>query len=761
MYEISKQSMRDFYQSMPAGPIDEKIMPKTEQGKKAYHIRRQIFQEMDCFLKEHPAMPPVLLKSKLHMLIAESFEPVIFDGNPFFFEMGLRERNCWGATAGVAMSPSYWMERSYRPLLIEKHPLVRELEKFTSIAYSWSESGLCAMPAPFDRDHHSLGYTLLFSNGINGLLEQLYHKIKEFPEGSESGHFCQAAIESCKALIRVAEKFAASAEKLLENCADENRKFLTMICETAKRIPANPPKTFYEGLAMLLFTREAVATLEGIGISQFGRVDLLLGDLYEQDLASGRITEEQARELLGLWMMHTDIKFDLEKNGWPETSTCIQLGGCDASGNPVYNHVTRMFIEEHHRLGLVNPKLNCRYSQNSPKEYLQVIGKAVLAGHNNFVLINDDIIIQGLVDNGAELEDARGYVNGGCQETMIEGCGHTEGAALYVSVSKLLELFLNHNGRFSYVKALDSADTFEEFYDKFLRCLKHFFNFMTDERNTRQYYEKSWQQCPLYSATQTGCIDNGKDYVYGGAKYNFSTIALVGFATVADSLFAIKTLVYDQKKVSLEELRQILKENWVGNEVLRRTAIALPKYGHNVKEVDVLADRYLSDLAGHIRSLKNERGGNYIPSLFVYYYYSYFSSALGATPDGRRKADLMSQGCAPSQLQGIKDITMPVKSMQNVDFTVCGGGTAVIDMQLPLSSAFTPEHFASFIRACNLYQCPTIQPNVVSVDDLKDAKIHPENHKNLIVRISGLSAFFVALNPEVQDEIIARNQYQL
>ena len=142
---------------------------------------------------------------------------------------------------------------------------------------------------------------------------------------------------------------------------------------------------------MLIFMREVVAHMENIGISQFGHVDRLPGSLYENDLKNGNITEEEARKLISIWMMQTDIKYDLEHNSWPETSTCIQLGGCDKNGKPVFNQVTKMFIEEHYNNKLVNPKLNCRYYADSPEEYLKIIGRAVLSGYNNFALINDDV----------------------------------------------------------------------------------------------------------------------------------------------------------------------------------------------------------------------------------------------------------------------------------------------------------------------------------------------------------------------------------
>ncbi len=755
MYEIQKKSMASYYQKMA---LKDDRLADDACNEQFFRIQSTIFDEMDVFYKENPDTPTILLKSRLHTLMAKYFEPVIFAQNPFFFEMGMREADSWGISN---INPGTWLHKRIREKIHTEHPIVPELEARFKPVFDLEDLGLCSADSSFDGDHHTLGYTNMFKYGLNGLIKQATEQMERFDVGSDEYYFCLAAIESCQAVIAIAEKFAAKATQILAQCTDEKEKhYLGMIAESAAYVPANPPRTFYEGLAFLLFTREIASTLEAIGVSQLGHVDRLLGPFYEADIEAGRITEDEARELIGIWMLHTDIKFDLEHNSWPETSTCIQLGGCDENGIPVFNMVSRIFMEEHHRLGLINPKLNCRYSSNSPDEYIKAAGEIMLKGHNNFVMINDEIIIPGLTKSGVDEKDARLYVNGGCQETMLEGFGHTEGVAFYASMPRVLDLFLQGDGD-EFVKGKTQYDSFDAFYEDFMDALKGFFYKMIDWRNTRQQYYKQLTVAPFFSATQTGCIENGKDYSHGGAKYNFSTISLIGLGTLADSLYAVKSLVFEQKKVTLEELADILKHNWEGNDLLQRIAITLPKYGHNDKDADTMAAKFLSDFTGMLRVKTNERGGTYIPSLFVYYHFETFARCLRATPDGRKAYELISAGAAPGNLRPIKDVTTPVKSMQNVDFTMCGGGSAVLDVKLPLSKSMNAELFTAFIRACGNYHCPTIQPNVVSQEELLDAKLHPENHKNLIVRICGLSAYFVALTNEVQDEIIARNMYSM
>ena len=748
MYTKFKDQLSEHYAQLSGDP-------ETPLFSRAYAIREKIYREMDEFYESEKN--PALLKSHLHTLIAREFEPKIFSESPFFFEMSLRERFSWGRKQ---LSPSSWTENRLKEVVDNEHPLAKFLETQAWV-YFQNDVGICRIPGSFDRDHNTLGYTSLFAEGIDGILARIREAIKAETD-TEKLAFLTATEESCIALLSVAEKFSNKADEILkDDPSPQEIKFLTMIRDTAKRIPKSPPATFYEGLAMLLFTREVVATLENIGISQLGHVDRLLGKLYEDDIASGRITEDEARDLVTRWMMYTDIKFDLEHNSWPETSTCIQLGGCDENGIAVYNNVTRIIIEEHHKAGLVNPKLNCRYSEKSPDEYLKLIGKALTEGHNNFVLINDNIIIPGLVRNGVDLQDARRFVSGGCQETMIEGCGHTEGAAVYVSLPRILDLFLRPDDRFNWIKAVGEPKSFDEFYKEFLASLKSFLSILFEQRNVRQSFNKIWQQCPLFSATQDGCIENRRDYSDGGATYNFSTAALVGLGTLVDSLYALKKLVYETGDVSLSEFKEILAANWQGYDDIHCKALSLPKYCQANEEVDVMANGLLNELAEFVGKTKNERGGSYIPSLFVYYYFEYFAAPLRATPDGRKNGDLLSMGCGPSRTFTNPDITKPLRSMKNIDFSLCRGGSAVLDIQLPISNGFTPDIFVALVRASAGLNFPTLQPSAVSKEALIDAKVHPENHRDLIVRISGLSAYFIALTPKMQEEIIERTVYNV
>ena len=764
MYNLVKNEMTEYYRKVDLlSPIlfrEDIELRDKDMSKKMTDLFNMIYDGMDTFYNANPETPSVLLKSRIHTLMAEHCEPVIFLENPFFFELGYGHSRSRGL---IRNTPSCWLTETKNAKMLKNHPEYAEATDKYKTFIDGKTNNLCfiGFNLCFDLDHLTLGYTKLFEVGVRGLMEQAKEQIKSFEKGSQEYDFCSAVIESLDATILIAHKFADKAEELLKACKNERQRAnLEMIAETARKIPEYPPKTFYEGLAMLVFMREVVAVLDNNAISQLGHVDRLLGDLYKEDLKAGRITEEEARRLISIWMMFSDIRFDVENNEWPETSACVELGGCDAEGNIVFNDVTKMFVEEQLRLNLINPKLNCRYSSNSPDEYLKLLGKAQLAGHNAFVYFNDDAIIEHLMKSGVEKKDARLYVSGGCQETMIEGCGHTEGTALYFSLLRVFDAFLREDKNTEAVPVLDKAETFEEFYEKFISAFDKFFNYMIDMRHYRLSFYKNAISFPLYSATQQGCIESGTDYVNGGAKYNLSTITIAGFANVADSLYSVKTLVFDQKRLTLDEFRNILENNWQGEELFRQEVINLPKYGHADADVDSLANRLLKDVSGIIGSRENDRGGRYITSLFTYSFNRKFAPLLRATPDGRMDYEYIAQSCGPSTIKAIKDVTMPIKSLHNVDLSVCGGAVAVLDLMLPASSNFDEDRFTAFLKACSKYNCVAMQTNVLSRDVLLDAQKNPQNYKGLIVRISGLSAYFVALTPEVQNEIINRNFYK-
>ena len=613
----------------------------------------------------------------------------------------------------------------------------------------------------FDFDHHCLNYTKLLSIGINGIINEIRERL-EIASSPEETDFLESAERSCRSMIRVAARFAEKACIMLKNENDPDaRKNLELIVSTAKKLPASPPSNFYEGLAAILFLREATASMESIGISVIGHLDRLLNKLYRMDIQSGKISREDASDMLAAWMLHTDVKFHVDENQWPETSTCIELGGVDADGYEVYSDLTKLIIETHAAHKLLNPKLNCRFSTSSPQEYISLVAEKVAEGHNNFALLNDNTIIPACIRSGKTEKEARLYVNGGCQETIVEGVEHSAGAYFYFNVARVLDLAFSPlsggTDEFNVLPdPLENVKSFEELYISFIASLKRA---VCKGGTWLASAGTEWPDinpCPFFSASLEGCLKNAKDYTAGGAKYNPAGIALVGFGTVVDSLYAVKEAVFVKKWLTMNNLRMALSANWAGYEDIRARMAAIPKFGHGNTETEWLAVRFARDLAGICSGLKNERGGPFQPSLFVYYLFSVFGEHTNGTPDGRHAGDFLSQGISPGRVNppdSISEIIRAVSAVDLMDFP----GNAVLDLQVPLGSgAGTSKALAAVITTFGKLGGATLQPNCVSIATLMDAQTNPDKHGDIIVRISGLSAKYVCLDKKVQDEIIQR-----
>ncbi len=720
-------------------------------------MTREIQVLLDEEEREQSEWPGVLLKARLQEIIAERFEPVIFPHSPFYFEMGITPAKNWG-TPWSEMPGSILFRQRYE-WFWKDHPQEAEELKLRT------ELNLDTHPGPVDFDHHYYNYSRVLKSGLHGVLEDAECELSRCKNDEETA-FIRAAIMSINAVLLIADKFAAKAREMLGDKMDaESSKFLEMIAETASEVPRRAPRSFYEGLACIWFLREVCGSVDAIGVSVLGHPDRQLIGLYRADIEAGRITREEAEDLIARWMLPTDCKFNLDENAWPETSATLMLGGCDETGAPVYNELTAMFIEQHHKHNLINPKLNCRYGHFSPSEYFHLLGDKILAGHNVFALINDDVLISANQKYGKRLEDCRNYGAGGCQETIVEGVEHSAGAYYYLNLPLVLTLLMNpyeknvplldlyprHNSVLS-----DFAD-FEAFYTRILEWLHFYLRHGAETRTKCGVHWPEINPAPFYSAALYDCLLNHRDYTAGGGRYNPSGISLCGFGTMVDALYAVKKMCFEQEVVTVPELSEILRANWRDNEVLRRKVIALPKFGHGIEEVDELASRLADDLYAMTSGIRNERGGPVQLSFFVYYQFVYMSRETPATSDGRCDGEMFSQGIAPGRLQPAEEITSAINSLDMVDFSNYPGN-AVLDLQLPLGG-ISCEHLEAVIRGAGVAGVPTLQFNCVNIDDLKQAQVEPEKYRNLTVRISGLSARFVALDCSVQDEIISRNMF--
>jgi len=367
----------------------------------------EVERALHAFCAEHRELTPYQQKAHGYGVLAARCPITVFRHFPFYFEFDTgRPRTSLGE-GGI----DQWFK---------SEPFGAQL---TADACAWwqfsGESGLCHAWPVLDDNHHSIGNDNVFRGGLHGLIRQAEARMET--ANDEERDFLLSAIAGLRAQIAVAGRFADQAERLLKDEEDPViQQRLQRIAESARRCPAEPPSTFFEALNTLLFMREVTQGLEGNGNSVLGHLDRILWPYYQRDLAAGRLTRMEAKDLLCFAMALFDTRFGMrEKRNHCGTNTTVVIGGCDATGAPIFNEITRMIAEYYLEHSYVDPKLNARVSAEHPREYLELLAKLTAAGCNSLAIFNDDVIIPANAKMGKAVEDCRLYVGGGCQENLL------------------------------------------------------------------------------------------------------------------------------------------------------------------------------------------------------------------------------------------------------------------------------------------------------------------------------------------------------
>ena len=724
-----------------------------------YNYKNPLWKLMDEYAAAHPGLSAMQLKAAQYEIIAEKFQPVIFRNSPFYSEMGVKMAEShgepWNAAGG-------WLFNRNSHLFRDANP--SEYNQYIKAA----EYGIHQSYGPYpDFDHHCPPYSNVLENGLAHICKQAETELK-YCENKEESEFLECAIRGLRAVKLISEKFAFAAEKLLGETDDKTqRRFLEMIAKTAKEVPWRKPETFYEALCSIWFLHEILASIEGIGIYIVGHLDRVLGNLYLRDLKAGRLTPDEAYDLLCRFMIYTDCKFDSSKSvddsyNWQEFGEVVILGGCDESGAEVCNDVTFLILKAHHEQKMIYPKIHCRITRNTKQDFLDAINRDFLSGRNVISFLNDECIIPAQVKAGKRLEDARRYVAGGCWEIILEGYEHSAGANCYFKIPRIMDMSIHEHpdieastGIVCY--KIDGAKDFEDVYQIVIR------NAIRAIRKMCSAIGKNgsvWPQVSpglFFSACLSDCLKNRKDYTAGSGRYNPHGLPIGGLAILVDSLLAIRTLCFETKRHTLAELLTAVRANWEGHETLRAEALASPYFGDNATESNALTRRIIDEIYDSTRDLKNERGGPFQLGLYNYRDIIDQGKITFATPDGRRLGDYLTQGLTPSRLHHSVEITSTLNSGASLDLTKCPADSA-LTVSLSLSGV-TLQILGALERTFAASGIGMLQLNCVDKKQLLDAQKHPEQHQDLIVRLYGYSARFVNLNAEMQEEFISRNIY--
>ena len=696
----------------------------------------ELINKLNIMLTESEGFSSYELKTRMYELLSEACPVHLFNNCDFFFEISSgRPRSSWG---GLQSQVGSFLHSGERGKWIQEY-----LNKIQKDCQDSFFSGY----SPVSFDHHCPGYDEILNQGLIGIIHQAETLLQNCKDERKIEYY-NCVIRANKALKRLAERFSLEAERLKSETKDPIlREHFEKIANTAKRIPYNPAGSFYEGLCAVLFYRECVSSMEGIGFSTFGHLDRMLYPLYEKDIKSGAITKEEAFQLICDLLIYTEIRFDAKNRYW-ETSTTIELGGCDSEGNVVYNELTKMILDAVITLRTIDTKINCRISKNHPKEYLEKLAKLQMAKLPSFMMHNDDVLIPAKVRYGHKIEDAREYVGGGCHEIVLQGSEVCTRADSWVSLPRILLRSMELD---------NESDSFDSFYAGFLSDVKNYHEKIVEWKNQAEAHWCEYDPLILYSSSMKDCLKNGKDVTEGGARYNNTSLSMLGTATFIDSLYAIKQIVFEEKKYSLKEFYRVVSSNFSGFESLRNYIVnKLPKHGTDSKILNEFSSKVLCDLST-VAGQKNARGGNYLPVFYPHDLYRDMGLSLGATPDGRFKGMPLSRGVSPSEFIVTESPLDIIHSLKPIDFTRFAD-SFITEVTLPeiedeeQGIRVLTAIIEGFLEA----EGSSLQFNMINRDMLLKAQKNPEQHKNLIVRVCGYSAVFVHLNAKTQEEIVAR-----
>ncbi len=575
------------------------------------------------------------------------------------------------------------------------------------------------------------------------------------------------------------QKFMQRYADLLEEKADSYPKYTASMRELAKicqNLQNRPAQSFHEALQSTWFLFVVLHMESNASSFSPGRLDQILYPYYQKDLAEKKMDEDQALEMIEcLWLKFNEIVYLRNKNsakyfaGFP-IGFNVAVGGQDENGNDASNALSHLLIQAQEDIGLPQPNLSVRLFEHTDQALLTHAVKCVSKGSGMPQFFNDKAIVSPLMDLGISKQDALNYAIVGCVELTTHGNNLGWSDAAMFNMNKVLELTLNHGKCLLTGKQmgpdLGSLSTYASFSDLEAAYQKMMDYFIEKMIPCCEGVEKAHIDClptPFLSAVIDDCMDKGMDVTAGGAHYNLSGIQMIQVANLADSLAAIKELVYDKKKVDASHLEKALQNNFVGDEVLRQMLLhRVPKYGNDVAWVDELGAKWALYFREQLRKYKNYRNGPYHTGMYTVSAHVPMGQNVGASADGRFAQDPLADG-GLSAVYGrdIQGPTAVLKSVSKMDNS-CTTNGGLLNMKF-LPDFFKTEagitKFCNFLRAFVDLEVPHIQFNVVSKENLLDAQKHPDQYRSLTVRVAGYTAYFTELAGDLQNEIIARTSY--
>ena len=673
--------------------------------------------------------------------------------------------------------------------------------------------------------HVTVKYWEVLEIGFEGIMEKAQKELDGCSVGdgnyARKSHFLEAVILSCKAVIDYAGRYAKLAQEMAAQISDPVRKQeLLVIAENCSRVPAKGAQNFYEACQSFWFVQQLLQ-MESSGHSiSPGRFDQYMYPYYKKDMEAGTITREFAQELMDcIWVKLNDLnkcRDAASAEGFAGYSLFQNLiaGGQNKEGEDVTNDLSVMCIQASMHVHLPAPSLSVRVWNGSPHEFLIKAAELTRTGIGLPAYYNDEVIIPALQNRGLSLEDAREYNIIGCVEP--QKAGKTEGwhDAAFFNMCRPLELVFSNGMDKGEMVGIPTGDvtqmkTFDEFFDAYKKQMEYCISLLVNADNAIDVAHAERCPLPFLSCMIDDCLKEGKSVQEGGAVYNFTGPQGFGIANMADGLFAIRKLVYEDKKVSMKELKEALAWNYdkgldaqsagdmtemimkamqkAGRNVDASTAEGLlktfmgmkpgeqktqrfkeihdmidevPKFGNDIPEVDYFAREVAYTYSKPLQKYNNPRGGKFQAGLYPVSANVPLGGQTGATPDGRYAHTPVADGVSPSAGKDVKGPTAAATSVSRLDHFIVSNGTLFNQKFHPsaLSGREGLEKFVALIRGYFDQKGMHMQFNVVDRQTLLDAQEHPEKYKHLVVRVAGYSALFTTLSRSLQDDIIRRTE---
>lgn len=609
--------------------------------------------------------------------------------------------------------------------------------------------------------HIIIDYPRLLNNGLDALVDAMRTR----SERDRGNHFYQAALLVLEASQRHILRYASLAETMAFQCAGPRSDELRIMADIARHNAHHKPQTFWQACQLFWFMNVILQYESNASSLSLGRFDQYMLPFYQASLTQG---EDPAflRELLeSLWVKCNDVVLLRSTSsaryfaGFPTGYTAL-LGGLTENGRSAVNVLSFLSLDAYQTIQLPQPNLGVRVNALIDPPFLLKTAETIRLGTGIPQIFNDEVVVPAFLNRGVSLEDARDYAVVGCVELSIPGKTYGLHDIAMFNLLKVMEIAMQENEG-------NAALSYEELLAEIRKKINHYIALMVAGSNICDIGHREWAPVPLLSSFISDCLEKGKDITEGGARYNFSGVQGIGIANLSDSLHALKGMVFEQQRLTFDQLLAVLKANFAtpeGEKVRARLIHRFEKYGNDIDDVDNISAELLRHFCKEVEKYRNPRGGRFTPGSYTVSAHVPLGAVVGATPDGRLAGEQLADGgLSPMLGQDRQGPTAVLKSVSKLDNYLLSNGTL-------LNVKFTPatldgnaglQKLTDFLRAFTQLKLQHVQFNVVNADTLRQAQQRPQDFAGLVVRVAGYSAFFVELSKEIQDDIIRRTAHQL